>query len=175
MKPAIVASVAVLVLASSNAPAAASYAGEEAREIKALSSQDIDAYLAGQGMGFAKAAELNGYAGPKHVLELAGELALSAEQRARTEALFASMQAAARTLGRELIERERALDHLFASRTVTPESLRESLDSIAALQSRLRATHLQAHLEQARILTSAQNALYWQLRGYRQMPAQHAH
>lgn len=36
------------------------YAGQEKREIKALSSEDINGYLTGHGMGFAKAAELEG-------------------------------------------------------------------------------------------------------------------
>ena len=65
---------AVSSLIAANVLAASPYAGEEGREIKALSAADVDAYLTGQGMGFAKAAELNGYAGPKHVLELAAEL-----------------------------------------------------------------------------------------------------
>jgi hypothetical protein len=39
------------------------YAGQEKREIKALSAEDIEGYLTGQGMGFAKAAELNHYPG----------------------------------------------------------------------------------------------------------------
>jgi hypothetical protein len=33
------------------------YAGQEKREIKALSHEDIEGYLAGEGMGFAKAGE----------------------------------------------------------------------------------------------------------------------
>ena len=107
-----------LLLACSNVLAASPYAGEQGRDIKALSMQDVDAYLAGQGMGFAKAAELNGYAGPKHVLELAGELSLTNEQRTRTQALFASMQSAASSLGSEIVDEERKLDHLFASQTV---------------------------------------------------------
>jgi len=44
-------------------------------------------------MGFAKAAELNGFAAPAHALELAAQLRLTAERRVFTEALFASMQA----------------------------------------------------------------------------------
>ena len=40
------------------------YAGQESREIKSLSPAEVDGYLAGAGMGFAKAAELNGYPGP---------------------------------------------------------------------------------------------------------------
>lgn len=43
-------------------------------------------------MGLAKAAELNGYPGPLHVLELAVDLSLTAEQKAATETLFKSMQ-----------------------------------------------------------------------------------
>jgi Spy/CpxP family protein refolding chaperone len=175
MKLSVIAPVAVMMLAGANVLAASPYAGEQEREIKALSRQDLEAYLAGQGMGFAKAAELNGYAGPKHVLELASELSLTEEQRTRTEALFASMQSQARSLGREIVDQERNLDQLFASKAVTQQSLRASLDRIAGLQSRLRATHLQAHLEQAAILTSEQNALYARLRGYGHAAAHHAH
>jgi hypothetical protein len=41
-----------------------------------------------------------------------------------------------------------------------------SMNSIAALQSEIRATHLQAHLEESEILTEAQTTKYWHLRGY---------
>ena len=112
------AAVALLLIAT-NVPAASPYAGEEGRDIKALSAQDLDAYLTGKGMGFAKAAELNGYAGPKHVLELAGELALTPEQRTQTQALFAAMQTKAVALGRQLVDEERKLDRLFANASVT--------------------------------------------------------
>jgi hypothetical protein len=50
------------------------YTGQERREIKALSNEEIDRYLSGDGMGLAKAAELNHYPGPRHVLELADQL-----------------------------------------------------------------------------------------------------
>ena len=53
------------------------YSGQQSREIKSLSSQEVQGYLAGQGMGFSKAAELNHYPGPKHVLELQTKLNLS--------------------------------------------------------------------------------------------------
>ena len=45
------------------------YVGEESREIKSLSPKDIAALKEGSGWGLAKAAELNGYPGPIHVLE----------------------------------------------------------------------------------------------------------
>jgi Spy/CpxP family protein refolding chaperone len=165
----------VISLIASNVPAASPYAGEEARDIKALSAEDVDAYLTGQGMGFAKAAELNGYAGPKHVLELASELDLTAEQRTRTQALFASMQTKAVALGRQLVDEERKLDRLFASTSITQNALQESVARIGALQADVRAAHLEAHLEQAKVLTPEQRAHYLHLRGYHAPGAHHAH
>jgi Spy/CpxP family protein refolding chaperone len=166
---------AVSSLIAANVLAASPYAGEEGREIKALSAADVDAYLTGQGMGFAKAAELNGYAGPKHVLELASELELTAEQRTRTQALFASMQTKAVALGRQLVDEERTLDRLFASTSITQDSLQESVARIGELQADVRAAHLEAHLEQAKILTQEQRAHYLRLRGYHASGAHHAH
>ena len=166
---------AVISLIASNVPAASPYAGEEGREIKALSAEDVDAYLTGQGMGFARAAELNGYAGPKHVLELASELDLTAEQRTRTQALFASMQTKAVALGSQLVDEERKLDRLFASTSITQNSLQESVARIGELQADVRAAHLEAHLEQAKILTPEQRAHYLRLRGYHAPGAHHAH
>ena len=49
------------------------YVGQETRDIKALSPQDIDDYLHGRGWGMP-AAELNHYPGPRHVLDLAHSL-----------------------------------------------------------------------------------------------------
>jgi Spy/CpxP family protein refolding chaperone len=146
--------------------AASPYAGQQTRAIKSLSQQEVADYLDGKGMGFAKAAELNGYPGPAHVLELADKLGLTSDQKTRTEAVFARMQTRARELGARLVAEERALDDLFASKTVSTQSLATSVNSIATLQSELRATHLQAHLDQTEILTAAQTAKYWQLRGY---------
>ncbi len=149
-----------------SADPASPYAGQEQREIKSLSSQEIDAYLAGKGMGLAKAAELNGYPGPAHVLELAGPLELSAEQKARTQELFTRMQKKAIGLGRQLIDEEQKLDKLFASRTVTPDTLNASLERIGTLQAQLRQAHLEAHLTQTQILSATQIAKYVELRGY---------
>ena len=165
----------ILALVVSPVPAASPYAGQEERDIKALSAQEVDDYLTGKGMGFAKAAELNGYAGPKHVLELADELALSAEQRTRTQALFDSMQTKAIALGRRLVDEERKLDRLFASAAVTQAALQDTVARIGALQADVRAAHLEAHLEQATILTPEQRNRYIHLRGYHRSAGHHAH
>jgi hypothetical protein len=143
-----------------------SYSGQEAREIKALSESDVSGLLSGAGMGYAKTAELNGYPGPAHVLDLAEELDLTAAQRAETQALFAQMQASARDLGAELVAVERALDESFRDRTIDDSSLTELVARIGHIESRLRAVHLTAHLRQTQILSEHQVARYMVLRGY---------
>jgi Spy/CpxP family protein refolding chaperone len=145
---------------------ASPYSGEQARDIKALSAEDTDALLKGKGMGLAKAAELNGYPGPLHVLELASDLKLDEQQRARTQALFEAMQAKAVALGRELVAEERKLDELFSQKRVDAQSLAEVLARIGKLQAMVRGAHLEAHITQARILTPGQTARYVELRGY---------
>jgi len=147
------------------------YVDEQGREIKALSADEITSLLAGKGMGFAKAAELNGYPGPAHVLELAPRLQLTEAQVANSRLLFEGMQAKAMALGRELVDAERDLDRLFASKAADRESLSAALARIGDLQAKVRGAHLEAHLAQARILTPEQTARYIELRGY----ASHAH
>lgn len=142
------------------------YAGQEQREIKALSANEVQGLLNGKGMGFAKTAELNHYPGPMHVLEQAELLQLSEKQKQRTREIFAAMQVEARRLGAAYVEKERELDRLFASGEIKKETLQLLLDQIGRLQAEIRGVHLQAHLEQKAILTPAQAATYDRLRGY---------
>jgi Spy/CpxP family protein refolding chaperone len=151
------------------------YAGQQTRTIKALSEEDIAALLKGEGMGLAKAAELNGYPGPKHVLALAKELALTESQQRQVQAIFDRMSAAAKPLGAELVERERTLDQLFAKAEITSDRLAAQTAAIAELQGRLRSVHLAAHLETRALLSQHQIALYEQLRGYGNPAAQMHH
>jgi Spy/CpxP family protein refolding chaperone len=142
------------------------YAGEENRPIKSLSEQEIEGYLNGAGMGFAKVAELNQYPGPRHVLDLAERLHLTQEQIRKGRAIFDSMKAEAISLGKSIIEEERFLDRLFAEQRITREELEEATNRIAVLQGQLRATHLLAHLLMKEILTQEQIKKYDELRGY---------
>jgi Spy/CpxP family protein refolding chaperone len=142
------------------------YAGQQTRTIKALSDDEIAALLNGEGMGFAKAAELNGYPGPAHVLTLAQQLKLTDKQRQQVQAIFDRMSATAKPLGAELVERERVLDQLFAKSEITPNQLAAETAAIAELQGRLRCAHLAAHLDTRALLSVDQIALYQQLRGY---------
>jgi len=157
---------AALLTGLGSAHSQSPYAGQESREIKALSAQEVSDLLAGRGMGLARAAELNGYPGPMHVLELAAELELSPEQASRTQALFKNVKARATDIGRQLVEEERALDRQFSSRSITPASLQSSLERLARLQRELRRAHLETHLEQAALLSDAQIAAYAKLRAY---------
>jgi Spy/CpxP family protein refolding chaperone len=142
------------------------YAGEENRPIKSLSEQEIDGYLNGAGMGFAKVAELNHYPGPRHVLDLAGKLHLTEEQIQKGRAIFDAMKGEAISLGKRIVEEERLLDSLFAEQRVTREQLEDATNRIAVLQGKLRATHLRAHLLMKEVLTPEQIQLYDELRGY---------
>jgi len=153
--------------AASDEPAASSpHAGQAAAAIKALSAQEVDDLLSGRGMGLAKAAELNHYPGPRHVLDLGERLALTPEQRARTELVFAGMQTAAQDLGRRLVAAEAALDALFAAGRADEAAVARQVGEIARLEGELRQVHLSAHLEMRRLLAPAQVALYDRLRGY---------
>jgi Spy/CpxP family protein refolding chaperone len=158
--------VAALLGAAAHASSPSEYAGQESREIKALSHEDVQAYLAGKGMGLAKAAELNGYPGPSHVLGMATELELTADQIQRTQAIFSHMQRDAISLGRDLIDEERKLDRQFSEKTISAESLSQSLKRIGEIQAQVRQVHLGAHLAQIAILTPAQVSKYESLRGY---------
>jgi Spy/CpxP family protein refolding chaperone len=100
------------------------------------------------------------------VLELARELGLTPDQRARTEALFASMQREVSALGARLVDEERALDALVATRQVDASRLADATKRIGALRAELRRVHLDAHIEQKRLMTPAHTARYAALRGY---------
>lgn len=142
------------------------YAGQETRAIKALAEDEVEALLDGDGMGFAKVAELNHYPGPRHVLDLSETLELTADQLHRTESVFESMRESAVALGQRIVDAEARLDDEFSNRTIDRSSLEAQLTEIARLNGELRATHLLAHLEMVEILTSHQIARYDSLRGY---------
>lgn len=155
------------------APAPSSYAGFEAREVKALSAERRAGLLAGAGLGYAMAAELNGHAGPKHVLELAEPLALSPEQRTGVQSSFARMHVESVRLGAALVAVEEQLDRRFAHRHLDAALLAELTAEIARIEGELRYTHLAAHLETDALLTAEQRARYTELRGY-DRPGAHA-
>lgn len=153
---------------------AAPYAGWQVRDIKALSPQQVEDLRAGRGMSLALAAELNGYPGPRHVLDLGEELALTAAQRTAFEALFRDMQAEAQRLGAEILSGEAALDQAFAGGGTDDTDLRARMAKLGVLQGELRYTHLRTHLTARKLLTPIQVAHYNTLRGYTEDAAEDA-
>jgi hypothetical protein len=147
-------------------PSRSPYVSESGRRIKALSSEEVAGYLAGEGMGLARAAELNGYPGPRHVLDLADTLRLTASQRREVEASFQRMRADAMRIGRGLVGAESSLDSLFASGPATPEAVLSATASAATFDGELRAAHLLAHIETKAALSPAQVAAYERARRY---------
>jgi hypothetical protein len=158
---------AVFIFSAAAAQAADTpYAGEQSRSIKSLSDSDVAGLLAGQGAGLAKAAELNGYPGPAHTLELKDRLGLSAAQTAATEALMAAHKARARELGASLVQAERKLDLLFAQKVAHADAVEQASRDVGLLQAQLRTEHLKTHLNQTALLNSEQIQAYSALRGY---------
>ncbi len=149
------------------------YAGQQGRTIKALSAEEVRSYLSGEGMGFAKAAELNHYPGPKHVLAMAKDLKLSPEQEQRTRQIFARMQGEATDLGRQLVNKEGELDRVFSSLQGKEGDVARLTSEIGGLLGRLRHAHLRAHLEMRAILSREQIEAYDRLRGYGGAEHQH--
>lgn len=156
-----------------SAESATPYAGQEKREIKSLSAQQIEALHRGDGMGLAKLAELNHYPGPKHVLQLSNELELSTDQRAATESLYSEMETAAISYGKDIVDAEAALDEQFAKGAIDAQSLQVALLEIGRLRGLLRYVHLDAHLKQKALLTEDQVVRYDELRGYAE--SDHSH
>jgi hypothetical protein len=144
----------------------APYAGLETRQIKALSPQQIDDLRAGRGMGFALAAELNDYPGPRHVLDLSGPLGLSADQHRHVSALFDEMAAQAKALGARVVKAEKRLDNLFADKRADKMVLQSHISQIARLNGELRYLHLRYHVDVRKMLSDVQISRYAELRGY---------
>ena len=151
---------------SPHAPLSQPYAGMQSREIKSFSEQQIADLKAGRGMGLALAAELNGYPGPSHLLELADELQLTVDQRLFLKTAFGSMKAETILMGERLLLQEAQLDRLFAEQSISEENLKVATAAIGETQSELRNSHLRYHIHSREILTADQIKQYSELRGY---------
>ena len=89
------------------------YVDQTQNEIKAISNKDLMGLKRGYGTpfgGMAKAAELNGLPGPRHVLDLKNELNLSQETVRKIDDIFHKMASQAKLLGQELIAIESKMD-----------------------------------------------------------------
>ena len=159
-------SLAMLGAGSAGAQGHNPYAGQHERPIKALSEDDTRQYLAGAGMGYARAAELNGYPGPMHVLDLGDKLGLSEAQRGATQRLMETHKAEARAIGAKRVAAEKSLDDLFSSRAMDSQCLAEAVRTASQLEGEYRLSHLDTHRQMRALLSEQQVAQYGVLRGY---------
>lgn len=169
MRPSIFAVLSALVLAAAPVARAqhvhpSSPVAPAANATTSLTAEQVQQLLNGEGMGLAKPAELNRYPGPKHVLDRAAELGLSADQVRQVTDIRERMLADAKPLGRQIVEAERDLDAAFAAGSLTASALTERLAGIASLNGRLRTVHLGAHLSMKTVLTPAQIDAYYAAR-----------
>jgi hypothetical protein len=147
---------------------ASPYRDQQFTRLRGMTDREANDLREGRGMGLARAAELNGYPGPRHVLDAveAGHLTLSSEQVAVVRRLFDQMSREARRLGAALLDEERALETAFGRGTVTEAEMRDRVRRIAVLLGEVRAVHLQAHLATRALMSEAQIRRYQQIRGY---------
>jgi Spy/CpxP family protein refolding chaperone len=151
------------------------YAGTPA----GLSDAQRAQYLSGEGMGFAKPAEMNHYPGPRHVLQNAERIKLSSAQLAATQKLFDGVQQKAKELGKQIVDREDELIRIFSSQTADEARVKQLTAEIGNLQGELRAAHLTAHLKERSLLSAEQVRIYDEARDYvpgeKPAPALHQH
>jgi Spy/CpxP family protein refolding chaperone len=123
-----------------------------------ISEQEKEMLLKGGGLGAGMIAMMNGYPGPKHVLEMGDELELTAAQRESIGTIYGKVKAESVKLGTELVEKDEALAALFTSGSVSTKDVEKRSREIGELQGRLRAAHLNAHVQTHAELTPAQLA-----------------
>ena len=164
--------IGLLAVASASALAqhdheASPYAHGQSSEVSSLTASEVRELRNGEGMGLARAAELNHFPGPKHLLELVSELDLDQAQVERIEAIHQRMKGQAVAKGEEILEAESRLANLFASGQPSVTKLRRMTEHLGIMRGQLQAIHLLAHIESAGVLADEQIEAYDRLRGYR--------
>jgi len=144
------------------------YAGQHHAAETGLLANEFAALSMGTGFAMALPAELNGYPGPRHVLDAtdASQFSLSPGQREAIQNLYDRMLSEARAKGQEIIQAEAQLALRFRQADVDETTLGEILQRIANLRADLRFIHLHTHLKTKVLLTPEQIGRYNTVRGY---------
>ena len=142
------------------------HAHARSAEVSGLTADDVRALQNGEGMGLARAADLNHFPGPKHLLDLGAELNLNPGQIKRIRAIHGRMKAQAIAKGEDILEAEAHLAGLFASGRPSAAQVKRITEQIGIMRGQLRAIHLIAHIDSTRELTAAQIEGYDRLRAH---------
>ena len=145
---------------------ASPHAHAQSAEVPSLTPDEVRALRNGEGMGLARAAELNHFPGPKHLLDLRSELKLGDAQIERIKAIHRKMRTQAIAKGEDILQAELHIANLFALGSPAPAQVNRATEHLGVLRGQLRAIHLLAHIESARELTPGQIKVYDRLRGY---------
>lgn len=166
--------IAVLMIVSSSnlSNAQSPYTSQLNSPVRGLSAQEVDDLINGRGAGYARTAELNHYPGPKHVLDMKQELALSPEQEQQIEVIFSQMNMKAKQVGREIVEHEQQFSNVFAQGEISESDINEQARRLGMLYGQYRSIHLQPHLKVRQLLSPEQIAKYDQLQGYSNLQMQ---
>ena len=163
----------ICLLAMVSTPATAQHAHEPSShahsrgsEVASLTDEEVRALRHGEGMGLARAAELNHFPGPRHLLDLASELDLSDVQISRIRTIHDRMKSRAVAKGEDIITAESHLADLFASGEPSTREMTRVTGHLGAMRGQLQAIHLLAHIEAAGELSDGQIREYDRLRGY---------
>ena len=143
-----------------------SYAHSRGAEVVSLTDEEVRALRHGEGMGLARAAELNHFPGPRHLLDLASDLDLSDVQVRRIQTIHDRMKSQAVAKGEDIIIAEKHLADLFASGNPSARKMTQVTEHLGNMRGQLQAIHLLAHIEAARELSADQIREYDRLRGY---------
>jgi Spy/CpxP family protein refolding chaperone len=133
---------------------------------RSLPADEVSSLLAGEGMGQASAAEFNHYPGPRHLLDVADQIGLSAGQKDAIRQIYLETIDQARKTGSKMVDKEAELSAAFAQGKITEDRLRALVAEIAELHGQLRLIHLAAHLKTRPLLSAEQVTKYEKLRGY---------
>ncbi|OGC01602.1 MAG: hypothetical protein A3G35_11285 [candidate division NC10 bacterium RIFCSPLOWO2_12_FULL_66_18] len=163
-----IAPMVLALLMGSGAASAERLPEQVPSNIRSLSVEEIRGLWDGEGMGLARAAELNGHPGPTHLLEAAraGKIHLYAEQRQAIERIHAAMKARAQALGHQILAQEALLEAGFRRGHFVEADLARQVEDIGRKRAELRLAHLRAHMETVGLLRPEQIEEYYQFRGF---------
>jgi len=124
---------------------------------------DRNALLNGEEGTQAKVAELHVYPSPKKVLDLAGALNLTDDQKRIIKQITEETITRAKELGKQIIKIEEELNDALQTGFVNEKSVADDAQQIGRLRGRLRGVFLNAHLKTKKVLTANQLEIYKKL------------
>ncbi|MGH8004971.1 MAG: hypothetical protein ACRECJ_09655 [Limisphaerales bacterium] len=129
-----------------------------------MTAAEVEIYMSGAPFDEILPAETFGYPSPLRVMELEGELELTAEQQKKISALADRMRKEAILYGKKITAQELLLDDFFRKGQTDPMALANRVESIGLLRWRLRFNMLSICVNTRSALTEDQLKKFRELR-----------